>query len=150
MMTVLETARKRVSEATFTEVVVWSDEAELLDAPDWEEIARIAGERGLILAEDSDGDWWLEPGEPSRPVYDDDVERRIRALRRDARAEGDVVRIVLCNVALGEVDTSNPDELDENGLPDYSGGGHSQEELASIRRWLRSTPEEALAELARL
>jgi len=70
----------------------------------------------------------------------------IRALRREAKNAGDLVMAIICDVALDEIDLDG--DLDEDGLPDYSGGGHSANDLAEIRRWLRASAEEAAAECA--
>jgi hypothetical protein len=78
------------------------------------------------------------------------TDSQIRALRTEARNASDFVQAVICDVALEEVDTSDPDALDEDGLPDYSGGGHSAGDLAKIRRWLRATADDARAECERV
>lgn len=76
--------------------------------------------------------------------------RDIRTLRAEARAAGDFVQVVLCDVALDEVDTSDADTLDADGLPDYSGGGHDDADLRAIRGWLRSSQSDARAECERV
>lgn len=41
-------------------------------------------------------------------------------------------------------------DLDEDGRPDYSGGGHNHSDLAAIRHALRCDMDEARAELGRM
>lgn len=74
---------------------------------------------------------------------------QIRALRSEAITAADFVQRVICDVALDEVE-STPDMLDEDGFPDFSGGGHSRDELTAIRRWLRAGEDAARAECARV
>lgn len=78
------------------------------------------------------------------------TDRDISSLRQSAGVAGDIIQVVICNVALGEVDVSDEDALDEDGLPDYSGGGHDADDLRKIRAWLRSSQEEAWAECERV
>lgn len=78
-------------------------------------------------------------------VTDADIE----ALRTQAGETSDAVMMVVCDVALDDVQV-DPDCLDEDGLPDYSGGGHSAEDLAAIRRWLRTDQAAARAECVRV
>ena len=78
------------------------------------------------------------------------TESQIRTLRAEARAAGDDIQAVICDVALDEVNTSDPSTLDEDGLPDYSSGGHSVSDLRKIRAWLRSSQEDAWAECVRI
>ena len=74
------------------------------------------------------------------PVSDADIE----ALRDAAAAHGDVPMRILCDVALlGEDSCRDEDCLDEDGLPDYSGGGHHPGELRLIRGALRMSKAEA-------
>ena len=77
------------------------------------------------------------------------TDRQIATLRDAARRDGDVVLTVICDVALGDVDGSDPDCLDGDGYPDYSGGGHSPAEEQAIRSWLRATQDDARRECAR-
>ena len=77
------------------------------------------------------------------------TENQISALRAEARNAGDIVQVVMCDVALDEVD-HDADCTDADGLPDYSGGGHSAREVEQIRRWLRSSQEDAWAECVRV
>ena len=55
-----------------------------------------------------------------------------RALRAEAGRAGDIVMQVIVDKALGDL-SNDPDDLDEHGQPDYSGGGHSREDLTRIR-----------------
>jgi len=79
------------------------------------------------------------------------TDEQIRALRQEAGEAGDTVQRVLCDVALtGEDSACDPDCLDEDGRPDYSGGGHSDEDLRRIRLALRMSAAEAWTECARV
>lgn len=78
------------------------------------------------------------------------TDSQIRTLRNEARAAGDYVQVVICDVALDEADVSDETSLDADGLPDYSGGGHSASDLADIRRWLRSDRQAARVECERV
>lgn len=72
----------------------------------------------------------------------------IRQLRTEAAEAGDIATRILCDMALdGEDSCYNADCLDEDGRPDYSGGGHARSELAEIRRVLRLSQDEALDEV---
>lgn len=75
----------------------------------------------------------------------------IAALRTAAAEHDDIVQRIICDMALdGEDSLYDADCLDEDGRPDYSGGGHSPRELAAIRRALRMTQDEARIECARV
>lgn len=71
----------------------------------------------------------------------------ITALRHEAAAAGDTSMRITCDLALTGEDSHHDEEcLDADGYPDYSGGGHTERELAAIRRALRLTQEQAWAE----
>jgi len=79
-------------------------------------------------------------------ITDDDI----RALRLEAREHDDVAQRILCDIALdGEDSEYDPECLDADGRPDYSGGGHGWQEPA-IHRALRTSQEEARAECERV
>lgn len=67
---------------------------------------------------------------------------QIRSLRTNALAAGDYVQAVACDVALDEVEVAE-DNDDGEGYPDYSGGGHSDRDLARIRTILRGGKDAA-------
>ena len=77
------------------------------------------------------------------------TDSQIRTLRAEADTAGDIVQAVICRVALDDLECSDA-EADEDGLPDYSGGGHSAEEMRQIHRALRLSIDEARAECARV
>lgn len=90
------------------------------------------------------------PADNSEERYIMDItDRDIKALRSEARAAGDYVQVVVCDVALDEVEVTEEND-DGEGYPDYSGGGHSDRDLAAIRRWLRASQDDARAECARV
>lgn len=81
--------------------------------------------------------------------------KHIRTLRDEAEEAEDIAQVVLCRVALGEEDYSDqranePEGLDGEGLPDYSGGGWSDYELRKVSEALRMTADEAWAECERV
>lgn len=59
----------------------------------------------------------------------------VKQLRTEARCAGDIVQVVACDVALDEWE----------GYPDYSGGGHTADDLRRIREILRGGQEAAWA-----
>lgn len=76
---------------------------------------------------------------------------QIEQLRREAAEAGDITQRILCDIALDGQDSQyDADCLDDEGYPDYSGGGHSTWELRKIREALRMTREEARAECERV
>jgi hypothetical protein len=77
------------------------------------------------------------------------TDRQIRTLQAEADTAGDIVQAVICRVALDDLECSD-DEADADGLPDYSGGGHSTEELRQIHAALRLSVDEARAKCARV
>lgn len=77
--------------------------------------------------------------------------KRIEALKREAAEHGDVAMRIICDMAIDWRDSCYDDEcLDADGLPDYSGGGHSASDLEAIRSALRMTREDARAECERV
>lgn len=79
------------------------------------------------------------------------TDRQIEQLCAEAGQAGDTAQRILCDIALtGEDSQYDADCLDEDGRPDYSGGGHSPSDLRAIRAALRMTQDEARAECARV
>lgn len=78
------------------------------------------------------------------------TDSQILALRAEASDAGDIVQQVICDTALGRFDDVSQDEADEDGYPDFSGGGHTREELSAIRRWLRAGADACRTECARV
>jgi hypothetical protein len=73
--------------------------------------------------------------------------RRVSGLRTEAAQHGDVACRILCDLALdGQDSRYDEDCLDEQGHPDYSGGGHGAHDLGEIRRVLRLSQADAIAE----
>jgi len=77
--------------------------------------------------------------------------KQIGALREEAIGAGDIAQRILCDMAIdGEDSQYDAECLDEEGRPDYSGGGHDADELRAIRRALRMSQDEARAECGRV
>ena len=77
--------------------------------------------------------------------------RDLESLRAEAGAHGDVAMRIMCDMALCGEDSLRDEEcLDEDGRPDYSGGGHDPRDLEAIRRALRMSRSEAREECERV
>ncbi len=65
------------------------------------------------------------------------IEHKIVALRNEAREAGDVVMVVVCDIAMDELD------YDEDGNLDYTSSDHTRREQAEIDAWLGKGQQEA-------
>lgn len=94
------------------------------------ELGRVSDEDGIAFYADE---------EPPTATH-----AQIVALRAEAAEHGDTAQRILCDMAIdGEDSQYDEDCLDADGRPDYSGGGHSADELGDIQRALRMTRDEA-------
>lgn len=77
------------------------------------------------------------------------TDSQIKAIRTQADQADDVSMRIICDMAIdGEDSLYDEGCLDEDGRPDYSGGGHSSDELRAIRKALRMSTAEARAKCA--